>query len=769
MEITINNKKIEIGKPATLLEVAGLNDIYIPSLCAHPELTPHGGCRLCIVEIEGRKGYPTACTTIAEDGMVVRTDTHILQKMRKDLVQLILSEHPAGCLLCEDVESCSNFQGTIRKVGVTTGCRWCPKDKDCEFQKIVEEFEIHELELPGLYRNIEVEKYDPFFDRDYNLCIYCDRCVRICNEYRNSSVLSLKQRGNQTTIGPAFDDTHIDALCEFCGACVSVCPTGAMSEKSRKWWGLPEKYEPSICPICSLNCEIQVLSLKNKIVGTLPPGKPHEAGGELCVKGRFCLSELVNRTERILEPEYKYKEGYGIVSWDFAIDKTTEILQKVKPKRSVLFLSPSLSLEEISTAKYIAENVLKTEDITSSVIDENLFAYMQLASHSVTKKELGKASSYVSIFLNGNYNVAPLTMMIKKAATNGIPYFQIGWAKDTTSRFAQQQLIPTPCEEHKYLDQIISIIKNGKKGTAELCQLVDVLQKSKPAIIVGPEIISLSNCIQLLDKIGQIVKLTKSKLYMPNQYGNLNGLMSLVELKSFYKVDKKIKEGKYDLIYLIGDNPFNERPNVKHIIFQNAFPAPPQSEPDVILPTAIWGESSGSYLNTDGKVQKTKSVAEPHEYSLSHQEVFSRIAKKMQFKIPGFKTKKPGIEKKTNTVNAKSVKKHQNIAVPNKKSPFVLVQEKSQHNYSNLNLSNGIEGFGELVKSGHIMLHPKDAKKLKLNNRDYVQLVSSQTEKSYPVIVRKQITPGYFYLAFSNGKTEFESNPCPVNIRREHV
>ncbi|MEN8122526.1 MAG: molybdopterin-dependent oxidoreductase [Bacteroidota bacterium] len=769
MKITINNKKIEIKKPATLLDIAGQNDIHIPSLCDHPELTPHGGCRLCMVEIEGRNGYPTACTTIVEDGMVVRTDTHILQKMRKDLVQLILSEHPAGCLLCEDVESCSNFQGTIRKVGVTTGCRWCPKDKDCEFQKIVEEFEINELELPGLYRNTEVEKYDPFFDRDYNLCIYCDRCVRICNEYRNSSVLSLKQRGNQTTIGPAFESTHIDALCEFCGACVSVCPTGAMSEKSRKWWGLPEKYEPSVCPICSLNCEIQVLSLKNKIVGTLPPGKPHEAGGELCVKGRFCLSELLNRTERILEPEYKYKEGYGIVSWGFAIDKTTEILHEVKPKRSALFLSPSLSLEEISAAKHLAENVLETEDITSSLVDENLLTYMQLASHSVTKKELDKASAYISVFLNGNYNVAPLTMMIKKAATNGTPYFQIGWVKDTTSRFAQQHLIPTPCEEHKYLDQIISIIKNGKKGPDELCELVDVLKNSKPAIIVGPEIISLSNCIPLLDKIGQIAKLTKAKLYMPNQYGNLNGLMSLVGLKPFNEVDKKIKEGKYDLLYLIGDNPFHERPNVKHIIFQNAFPATPQSAPDVILPTAIWGESGGSYLNTDGKVQKTKSVAEPHGYSLTHQEVFSRIAKKIKIKIPGFKTKELEIEKKANNDITKPVNKHQNITAPGKKYPYVLIQERSQHNYSNLNLSNGVEGFGELVKCGHIILHPKDAKKLKLNNNDNVQLVSSQTQESYPVVIRKQITPGYFYLVSSNGKTDFESNPCPVNVRREHV
>ncbi len=94
------------GKAVTILDAARQNDIYIPSLCAHPELTPYGGCRLCIIEIEGRKGYPTACTTIVEEGMIVRTETHTLQEMRRDLIQLILSEHPSACLICQDVEGC---------------------------------------------------------------------------------------------------------------------------------------------------------------------------------------------------------------------------------------------------------------------------------------------------------------------------------------------------------------------------------------------------------------------------------------------------------------------------------------------------------------------------------------------------------------------------------------------------------------------------------------------------------------------------------------
>ena len=195
MKIEINNKEYNTGNALTILEVASQNGIYIPSLCAHPELTPYGGCRLCIVEVDGKRGYPTACTTLPEDGMVVRTETQVLQEMRKELIQMILSEHTSACLVCDEVDGCGGFQETIRKVGVTTGCRWCPKDKDCELQRVVDYLDIHELTLPGLYRAIPVEKYDPFFDRDYNLCIYCGRCVRICTEHRKSNVLALRQRG----------------------------------------------------------------------------------------------------------------------------------------------------------------------------------------------------------------------------------------------------------------------------------------------------------------------------------------------------------------------------------------------------------------------------------------------------------------------------------------------------------------------------------------------------------------------------------------------
>jgi len=772
MKIKINNQEYHTDRAVTILDVAHHNGIYIPSLCAHPELIPYGGCRLCIVEVEGRTGYPTACTTLVEDGMIVRTETHILQEMRKDLIQMILSEHTSACLVCDEIEGCAGFQETIRKVGITTGCRWCPKDKDCELQKTVEYLGIHELTLPGLYRGIPVEKYDPFFDRDYNLCIYCGRCVRICTEFRKSSVLSLKQRGNLATIGPAYDDTHIDAGCEFCGACVSVCPTGAMSEKSRKWWGVPEKYEPSVCPLCSLNCDLQVLTLKNKIVGTLPPGKPHESGGELCVKGRFCLSELVKRTDRIEEPQFLYPEGNGIVSWDFAVEKAKEIIQSVLPERSAVFVSPSLTLEEISAAKLFAEKVLKTGIMTSSCMDSNLPDYIDLANESVSLEEIKNAGVIVSFFLNGNYNYAPLTMAIKSAATEGVLYYQTGWLKDTTTRFASKRLMPEPGKEIDYFDQIISCLENGKNGIKEINELVNSLKSgNENMIIVSPEIMSLSNCQELLKKIRQVIRLTRSKLFMPNQYGNLYGLLSLVKLKSLEEINRKIVDGELDMLYFIGDAPYHKRPPVKYLVYQNAFPAPVGLNPDLVLPTTIWGEMGGSYLSLNGTIKKFNAVATPNRYELSHDVVLSKIsiALNIQYSLPDYENI-PLLEFNRSDYGKNNINPVYNNSFSSSAGySYVLIQEKNQHLFCNLSLSEALTGFGELVKPGHVMINPADAKALGLKNGEIAQLTSADEEKKFKVIFRKNMTKGLLFLVTSDGITEFKNNPCPINIRRENV
>jgi formate dehydrogenase (NADP+) alpha subunit len=156
--ISIDNRQLQVDAGMTILQAAEKHDIYIPTLCAHKDLTPFGGCRLCIVEVEGMRGFPTSCTTPVQEGMIIRTQTTQVQGIRTEILQLILSEHPVSCLICDEADECKKYNGTIRKVGVTTGCRYCQNDGQCELHEVAERLGIKEIGYPILYRNLRVEK-----------------------------------------------------------------------------------------------------------------------------------------------------------------------------------------------------------------------------------------------------------------------------------------------------------------------------------------------------------------------------------------------------------------------------------------------------------------------------------------------------------------------------------------------------------------------------------------------------------------------------------
>ena len=245
VHLEVDHRPVTVPEGSTVLRAAELAGVFVPSLCWHKELSAFGGCRLCSVEIEGMRGYPLACSTLASEGMAVTTETVALREMREEILRLLLSEHPCACLLCGESDDCRRSLTTIRKSGVTTGCRSCPNDGDCELQALVERLGITDVGYPIVYKALEPEHDDPFYDRDYNLCILCGRCVRMCHEVRGASVLAFKYRGPRTLVGPAFGHSHVAAGCEFCGACVSVCPTGALFDKVSKWDGKADGVGPA--------------------------------------------------------------------------------------------------------------------------------------------------------------------------------------------------------------------------------------------------------------------------------------------------------------------------------------------------------------------------------------------------------------------------------------------------------------------------------------------------------------------------------------------
>lgn len=207
IKLNIDGQEVTTEKGKTVLEAALDAGIYIPNLCYHPDLSPLGACRLCIVEIEDMRGLPTSCTTGAAEGMVVKTRTPKLEHIRRIAMELTLAAHPFDCLVC-------------------------PANLNCQLQAVAQYLGIKEPRLRSHPREIPLNSGNPLFEHDLDKCILCGRCVRACYELRGVGILSFINRGKDTYIGTAFDRPLVDANCRFCGACIEVCPTGALRDKN---------------------------------------------------------------------------------------------------------------------------------------------------------------------------------------------------------------------------------------------------------------------------------------------------------------------------------------------------------------------------------------------------------------------------------------------------------------------------------------------------------------------------------------------------------
>ena len=346
--LTINGKSVSFFSGETILEVARRSGIYIPTLCARADLPSIGSCRLCIVKVEGMRGYATSCTTPAEPNMVVTTNSPEVEKLRRGILELILSEHPFACLVCSIREACEKFSAPSSKTGRVTGCNMCPNRDICELRQLVEYLGLKEIRYPFLYKDFPLERDDPFMDRDYNLCILCGRCIRVCQENLGLSAISFIRRGHDTKVGTSFEKLHVDGNCVFCMHCADVCPTGALTDRGSKWHGYPDSETPTTCILCERGCELVIDTKWNKVMGAHPIRDMSAGRREYCVKGRCCLPALFNSPDRLKYPSIRRDDGKMIYTdWDNAVRHVSEIVSHYSPKEIAILCSIHLTDESI--------------------------------------------------------------------------------------------------------------------------------------------------------------------------------------------------------------------------------------------------------------------------------------------------------------------------------------------------------------------------------------------------------------------------------------
>jgi predicted molibdopterin-dependent oxidoreductase YjgC len=335
--LTIDSKQIAVKKGATILEAARMLDIEIPVLCNHAKLHRTGACRVCIVEVNGTP--MTSCTTLAEDGMEVITNSPYIEGLRRDLIDLILSDHPNDCMVCEKAGS-------------------------CELQELAYKYEIRTPVFSGERRIYPKRDGNPFIERDMEKCILCGRCVSVCDEVQGVGAIDYAYKGFGTKICPPFEH---DLDCEFCGQCVAVCPTGALVGRSSHGKGRHRdiKKVETVCPYCGCGCNLTLHVSRNEVIRVTSEQDTINEGW-LCVKGRFGFN-FINSSDRLKTPLIRKNGSLVEVSWDEAFSHVTGRLAAIKAANGADAIAGLSSARCTNEENYLFQKFLRAGIGTNNV------------------------------------------------------------------------------------------------------------------------------------------------------------------------------------------------------------------------------------------------------------------------------------------------------------------------------------------------------------------------------------------------------------------
>lgn len=669
VSMTINGIEVKAEPDMTVLEAAQAHGIYIPTLCHHPKLTSVGACRLCLVEIENMRGLSTACTLPVSDGMVVRTETETLQNMRREILSLILSEHPYSCLVCERRADCDDFQGTIRKAAITTGCQYCPNNGQCELPKLVDYLGLQEIPYPITYRGLPVENDDPFFDRDYNLCILCGRCVRVCQDVRHAGVLAFTYRGSQTIVGTAFGRSHLEADCQFCGACVDVCPTGALSDKRSKWEGVPASLVPSVCPYCSVNCTVNVQVKNDRVIRMVGHDDGPANDGQLCVRGRFGVVDVVHSLTRLKTPLVRRNGRLVEASWDEALQAIASGLNQYRGDQFAAIGSAAATNEESYVLQKFGRAVMHSNNVALAAgfpkheNSEELVDTLRTISEPLIR-DIRKAACILAIGTNVFDSHPIIGVEIRHALSKGACLITVDTCETKMAKRSTAWLQPKIGTDHILLAGMIKALAK-ERLTPELAKLdlakvssitgvkedtiasaANMLAQHAPAIIIygsgvthypaGPNVIKAIRSLAFVaGDVGVIGVPGEGNFVGAHDMGVHPTLLPGYQSVSTPKIRKDfeikweaslsatpgrayedildgIRQGEIRALWLAGEvPPLKDLTNLAFLVVQDIVSTDNLQHAHVVLPATTFTEMDGTLTNLEGRVQRVRQAIPP--------------------------------------------------------------------------------------------------------------------------------------------------------------
>ena len=639
VQITINKQQIDVPEGTTVLRAAEMAGINIPRLCDHKELTPYGGCRLCIVEVQGIRVPMASCTLPVSNGMVVETETEALKKSRKFVLSMLFSERNHFCPFCQ----------------VSGG--------DCELQNAAYHEEMTHWPIQPGWNDFPVDTSHTYFVLDNNRCILCRRCVRACAEMAGNFTLSVAERGAKSMIVADTDVPLGESTCIKCGSCVQVCPTGALIDRTSAYQSHDTNLQEikSFCVGCSVGCSIKIMVRDNRIVRIEGDWDGPVNHGVMCQHGRY---DTTNETRiRLTTPMMKKNGKLEPVSWDEALKAVQEKMQKEKSIAALA--STRLSAETLAAFKDLFESKLHSKLVTSIEEGVPTAAVAKFAeSHEGFEGKLDAlktADTVLCVGANVNRSHMVAGFLFKRNLNAGVNLINIDPDETSLDEIARLALKPKAGSDQTLILALQAVIAkeelerkslNIKDADARIKKAVAETGVSEADLTKAARL--LAHAISPMIVFGKGVtaqrdeKLIEALYQLAVQVGAVDGERSnILSLKgeansqsaSLMGLEQPFNPNGEKVTYIaVGDDYVAKKLVEKaakspYLVVQASYKSKLTEQADVVLPVSIWAEQEGHYINLDGRIRKTEKAVTAPENVRDNLDVLTDLAKRMKLTL----------------------------------------------------------------------------------------------------------------------------------------
>ncbi len=491
--LTIDNKRISCSPGTSILEAAAKNGIKIPHLCYHPDLKPFGACRLCLVEDEKTGRLMASCVTPAAQDMAIRTDTPRLIGHRRNIVRLMIAEHPESCIVCS-------------------------KGNRCQLRWVAAQMGVGETQLYAMPNYKPLEQANPFIIRDLSKCVLCGKCIRADHELVVVGAIDYNLRGFHSRPATIHEMGLERSSCTFCGTCVSMCPTGALSAKNSRYVGSPETESFSICSFCAVGCSLSMGQAAGKIIDVNPAHLPDTVNrSTLCVRGHFA-HDFLNSADRLIAPLMPNKGENGRVqmapvSWEQALDQVASRLIRIKNEngpQSIAFMGSSkCSNEENYLLQKIARVFIGTNNIDNGgyISGQFLSTVLDLKTGGGYRTNplsaIAKADIILILGADPCHSLPVVSYTLKRAAKKGIPLVVVDPRKTELVSFASLWLPIKPQSDLELINALAALLHEKNACASEFID----------RYVEGFSIFSYSLSSLDIQKVSRVTGLTEQRLH----------------------------------------------------------------------------------------------------------------------------------------------------------------------------------------------------------------------------------------------------------------